>query len=188
MKKLFGKQSIVITLDVNKFLYDRLEKIAQTEFSVVEINCVDGTILTKALHDFPMLNIGAGNIIDTQQLETCYQAGVSFITSPGFIPAIAQTATIYSINYFPGVATLSEAMQALASGCQRVRPYPANRNFCTLLNKCLPMLDLFPAEIAWEEIENYLDLPGVAGVSVLNPESQHLRTSNKVLEHDLIKN
>ncbi len=173
--KLTDSQSIIITLDVDSYLFERLEQISRTDYSVVEINCVDQVLLKRVLHDFPKLRLGAGNVVSAQQLETCYQAGVNFITSPGFIPAIAQTANIYSINYLPGVATLSEAMQAMAIGCQHVRPYPGNLSFCTLLNKCLPLLRLFPAEIEWEEIEHFINLPAVVAVSILNPEITQLR-------------
>lgn len=172
--KLFGNQLIIVSLDVDALLFDRLEQISQAGFSVVEINCHEQTVLKKILNDFPNLRIGAGNIISTQQLEDCYQAGVHFISSPGFLPAIAQTAAIYSINYLPGIATISEAMQVMALGYHQARPYPANLTFCASLNKCLPMLRLFPAEIEWDEAEHYLSLPAVAAVSILNPEAKQL--------------
>lgn len=171
-----NSQSIIITLDVDELLFAKLEKIAQAGYSVVEINSVDQNLLTKAMQSFPMLRIGAGNIIDTQQLENCYHAGVAFITSPGFLPAIAQTANLYSINYLPGVATLSEAMQAMALGCHHVRPYPANFTLCKMLNKSLPLMRLFPAEVNWEQAEHYLGLPAVTAVSVLNPEMTRLHS------------
>jgi 2-dehydro-3-deoxyphosphogluconate aldolase/(4S)-4-hydroxy-2-oxoglutarate aldolase len=172
--KLFGNQSIIVSLDTDSLLLDRLKQIAQAGFSVVEINCCDQVLLKKILTDFPALRVGAGNVTSTQQLEECFQAGVHFASSPGFLPAIAQTASIYSFNYLPGIATLSEAMQVMALGYHQARPYPANLAFCASLNKCLPMLRLFPAEIEWDEAEHYLTLPAVAGVSVLNPESEHL--------------
>jgi len=176
MDKLIGSQSIIITLDVDAFLFEKLKQIADAGFSVVEINCIEQTLLRKVLNDFPMLRIGAGNIINTHQLEDCHQAGVDFITSPGFLPAIAQTANIYSINYLPGIATLSEAMHAMDLGCHNVRPFPANLAFCTHLNKCLPLLRLFPAEIDWEEAEHFLNLPSVAAVSIINPELKQLES------------
>lgn len=176
MDKLIGTQSIIITLDVDAFFFEKLKQIVQEGFYVVEINSHDPVVLKKALIEFPMLRIGAGNIINTQQLEDCYQAGVHFATSPGFLPEIAQTAAVYSLNYLPGVATPSEAMHALALGCQHVRPFPATLPFCTLLNNCLPLLRLFPAEIEWEEAEIFLNLPSVAAVSITNPEIKQLKT------------
>ena len=175
MDTLIGSQSIIITLDVDALLIERLKQIVQAGFSVVEINCIEDHLLKQVLRDFPMLRIGAGNVTDTQQLELYYQAGAHFITSPGFTLALAQTANIYSINYLPGVATISEAMQAISLGYHQVRPYPADLVFCTLLNKSLPEVRLFPAEIEWEEAEHFLNLPSVSAVSILNPESKQLR-------------
>jgi len=175
MENLIGTQSIIITLDVDKFLFEKLRQISDTGFSVIEINCIEQSLLRKILNDFPLLRIGSGNIINVQQLEDCHKAGVHFITSPGFLPAIAQTSAIYSINYLPGVATLSEAMHAIELGCKNVRPFPANLAFCSHLNKCLPLLRLFPAEIEWEEAEHFLNLPSVAAISILNPEVKQLQ-------------
>ena len=181
MDTLAENQSIIITLDVDGFLLDKLQQIADTGFSVVEINCVDQRLLTNVIHKFPRLRIGAGNIVTTQQLEDCYQAGVHFATSPGFLPEIAQTAGIYSINYLPGVATISEAMHALSLGCQQVRPFPADLAFCTLLNKYIPLLRLFPAEIEWDEVEHFLNLPAVSAVSIINPERKQLQALSSVV-------
>lgn len=175
MDSLVGHQSLIITLDVDPFLFNKLELIVKAGFSVVELNSVDVKLLKQILQDFPMLRIGAGNIITTQQLEDCYQTGIHFATSPGFLPAIAQTAQVYSMNYLPGVATLSEAMAAAALGCQNVRPFPATLPFCTLLNKYLPLLRLYPAEVEWEEVEHFLNLPAVASVSILNPELKQIQ-------------
>lgn len=174
--KLFDNQSIIITMDVDPYLFDKLRQIVKAGFSVVEINSSEPDILKKIIRDFPSLRIGAGNIINTQQLEDSYQAQVHFASSPGFLPAIAQTASIYSINYLPGVATLSEAMQVMALGYFQARPFPANLSFCASLNKCLPMLGLFPAEVEWDEAEHYLSLPSVKAVSISNPDSRFLET------------
>jgi 2-dehydro-3-deoxyphosphogluconate aldolase/(4S)-4-hydroxy-2-oxoglutarate aldolase len=175
MEKITGNQPIIITLDVDALLFDKLQLITELGYATVEINSVEQSLLTSALHHFPTLRIGAGNIVNTQQLEDCYQAGAHFVTSPGFLPAIAQTAGIYSINYLPGVATLSEAMCAASLGCQQVRPFPANLTFCTLLNKYMPLLRLFPAEVEWDQAEHFLNLPAVAAVSLINPESKQLQ-------------
>ena len=174
MDKLMDTQSIIITLDVDAHLFDKLKHISDAGFCVVEINSTEQTLLQKILREFPKLRIGSGNIITVKQLEDCHQAGVHFITSPGFLPSIVQTASLYSIHYLPGVATLSEAMHAIELGCQQVRPFPANLAFCTHLNKCLPLLRLFPAEIEWEEAEHFLNLPSVAAVSIINPERKQL--------------
>jgi 2-dehydro-3-deoxyphosphogluconate aldolase/(4S)-4-hydroxy-2-oxoglutarate aldolase len=172
--KLSGAQSVIITLDVDAFLFDKLKHISQAGFTVTEINTSEPTLFKKVLTDFPNLRIGAGNITSSQQLEDCYQAGVHFVTSPGFLSTLAQAASMYSINYLPSIATISEGMAAIALGCHHVRVFPANLSLCTILNKSLPLLRLFPAEIEWDYVEHFLNLPAVAAVSVLNPEIQQL--------------
>ena len=176
MDKLMGSQSIIVTLDVDALLLDKLQKIADIGLSVVEVNGLQQNLLARATEQFPMLRLGVGNVVNTQQLEDAYQAGASFATSPGFLPEIVQTANIYSMNYIPGVATPSEAMHAMSLGCHHVRPFPADLRFCTLLNKYLPLLRLFPAEIEWEEAEHFLNLPSVTAISLINPEYKQLES------------
>lgn len=173
-EKLYVNHSIIVNLDVDETLEPRLSQVVKAGFSTVEINSSDTETLKKLKLGFPNTKIGAGNVISTQQLENAYHAEVDFITSPGFLPAIAQTAAIYSIDYIPGVATISEAMQAFAIGCVKVRPYPANLVFCSALCKAIPELNLYPAEVEWDEAEHYLTLPAVKAVSILNPQSKQL--------------
>ena len=172
--KLNSAPSVIITLDVDAFLFDKLKQIAQAGFSVVEINASEPTLLKKAITDFPELRIGAGNIVTEQQLEDCYRANTHFVTSPGFLSTLAQAAAMHAINYLPSIATISEAMEAMALGHHHVRVYPANLSLCTVLNKALPLLRLYPAEIEWDHMEHFLTLPAVAAASILNPELKQL--------------
>ncbi|MBL7479816.1 multidrug DMT transporter permease [Legionella bononiensis] len=172
--KLMVNQPVIVSLDVDNLLFERVEQIKEAGFTTIEINSTDPQLLAQIIKQCPTIKIGACGIIDTQQLEQCYNAGVHFASSPGFLPAIAQTANVYSMNYLPGVATISEAMAALHLGFHQVRPFPASLAFCTLLNKCLPNLHLFPAEIEWEEAEHFLNLPAVAAVGIHNPDKKQL--------------
>ncbi len=174
VEKMLGNQSVIISLDIDNFLFDRLDQIANSDLDLVEINSADTNLLANIKTRYPSLKIGAGGIIDTQQLEQCYQAGVHFASSPGFLASIAQTASVYSMCYFPSVATISEAMAAANIGFKQVRPYPANLTFCNALSKYLPGLNLFPAEIDWNEAELFLNLPAVAAVIIHNPDHKQL--------------
>jgi 2-dehydro-3-deoxyphosphogluconate aldolase/(4S)-4-hydroxy-2-oxoglutarate aldolase len=173
--KLLNNQAIIVSLDVDNFLFDRLQQIVEAGFSLVEVNTTDQDLLSQMIKHVPNVKIGAGGIITTQQLEQCYSAGVHFASSPGFLQAIAQTANIYSMNYLPGVATVSEAMAAMSIGYKQVRPFPATLGFCSILNKSLPDLNLFPAEIEWDEAEHFLNLPAVRAVSIHNPDKKQLK-------------
>lgn len=168
-------QSVIVTLDVDPFLFDRLGQVSQAGFSSIEINTSDNTLLLAIREKYPHLRIGAGNILNVDQLQRAYEAGVHFATSPGLLPELVQTASIYNMHYLPGIATPSEAMQLLTLGCHHAKPYPADFSFCALLNKNLPMLRLYPAEIEWEEAERYLSMPSVAAIHLLNPSIKHLQ-------------
>jgi 2-dehydro-3-deoxyphosphogluconate aldolase / (4S)-4-hydroxy-2-oxoglutarate aldolase len=126
--------------------------------------------------EFPQMHIGAGTIINTQQLEDCYNAGVDFAVSPGFLPAIAQTASIYSIDYLPGIATISEAMQAYELGFKKLKVYPAmlvgGVEFIKCLGSVLPKLQLCPTGgIDQHNIKDFLCLKNVyaVGTSSITP-------------------
>lgn len=181
LDQLLGNQSVIISLDVDHFLFEKLAQITHTGFNLVEINSTDSTVLAQLINTYPNIKIGASGIVTTQQLEDCYQAGVHFASSPGFSPAIAQTANVYSMNYIPGVATISEAMAAMSFGYQHVRPFPATLPFCTLLNRCLQGLNLLPAEIEWDEVEHFLNLPAIAAVSIHNPDLKQLTALSTVI-------
>jgi|TARA_R110002126_G_scaffold1177_1_gene6992 2-dehydro-3-deoxyphosphogluconate aldolase/(4S)-4-hydroxy-2-oxoglutarate aldolase len=172
MAYLNTKQSLIITLDVDASLLSQLQQIEDAGFSVVELNNAEPAILTDVIKKYPGLRLGVSNILNTDQLEAVQKAGAHFGSSPGFMPSLIQTANIYNFHYLPGVATPSEAMQAAALGCQHVRPLPATLSFCTLLNKYLPNLRLFPADVTQKEAEKLLKLDSVSAVSVLNPELQ----------------
>lgn len=174
LENLISAQPIIITLDVDAVLFDQLQRVVDAGFSMVELNGIDMPLLRQVMDHFPLLRVGSGNITTAQQLEDCYHAKAHFVTSPGFLPELVQTAAIYSINYLPGIATFSEAMQAQAMGCQQIRPFPASLSFCSQLNKLFPLLRLFPAEIEREDIKHYLNLPAVAAVSMLNPDVLHV--------------
>lgn len=168
-------QSMMIALDVDAFLFDKLLNLSDAGFTVVELHGLEFSLLTNISAAFPHLCIGLGSIVSIQQLEEAYLAGAHFATSPGFLPELVQTADIYSMNYIPGVATPSEAMHAFSIGCQQVRPYPATFSLCSLLNNLLPSLRLFPADIEPSQAAQFLHLASVSAVSVLNPELSQLR-------------
>ena len=171
----------MISLDVDALLFNKLEELATANFSMVEINSSEPTILKKAIQDFPRLQIGVGNIINSQQLEDCCKAGVSFVSSPGLLAPLAQTAEMYSIKYIPGIATLSEGMQALALDKHNVKVYPTNQELCRALSKSLPLLRLFPAEVPLHEAKDYLRIPGVAAVTIANPQIKELKALSSEL-------
>ncbi len=176
MEQLIESNSLIVTLDVDNALFDKLNQVKGAGLSIVELNNVEPDILADALNTYPSLKLGVGNVLNTEELEAAYSAGAHFATSLGFMPELVQTASVYGFHYLPGVATFSEAMSAASLGCQHVRPFPATLTFCSHLSKYLPQLRLFPAEVSEADIPALLQLSNVNAVSTINPQLNQLNT------------
>ena len=75
---------------------------------------------------FPEMAIGAGTVINGAQAKEAIAAGASFVVSPGLSAEVAEVCRKASIPYFPGCATPTEIMQAIALGITTVKFFPAN--------------------------------------------------------------
>lgn len=75
---------------------------------------------------FPEMAIGAGTVINGTQAKEAIAAGASFVVSPGLSAEVAEVCREASIPYFPGCATPTEIMQAIALGITTVKFFPAN--------------------------------------------------------------
>ncbi len=75
---------------------------------------------------FPEMHIGAGTVINGAQAEQAIAAGATFIVSPGLSAEVAEVCKKADVPYFPGCATPTEIMQAIALGITTVKFFPAN--------------------------------------------------------------
>ena len=75
---------------------------------------------------FPEMHIGAGTVINGAQAEQAIAAGATFIVSPGLSAEVAEVCKKANVPYFPGCATPTEIMQAIALGITTVKFFPAN--------------------------------------------------------------
>lgn len=73
----------------------------------------------------PQLIVGAGTVLNRENLIAAKQAGARFAVAPGFHPAIVSEAAAISLPFFPGVATPSEIEQAMAMGCHVLKLFPS---------------------------------------------------------------
>lgn len=74
---------------------------------------------------FPQALIGAGTVLNTQQVQAVHAAGGSLIVSPNFNPAVVAQALALGMVVLPGVATPSEAFAALDAGAHGLKLFPA---------------------------------------------------------------
>ena len=74
---------------------------------------------------FPQALIGAGTVLNAQQVKDVHAAGGRLIVSPNFNPAVVAQALAMDMVVLPGVATPSEAFAALDAGAHGLKLFPA---------------------------------------------------------------
>ena len=73
----------------------------------------------------PQALIGAGTVLNAQQVKDVHAAGGRLIVSPNFNPAVVAQALALGMVALPGVATPSEAFAALDAGAHGLKLFPA---------------------------------------------------------------
>lgn len=105
------------------------------------------TQLKKMYHLSSGVVIGAGTVLDATTARLAIIAGAEFIVSPSFNLETAQICNLYQVPYLPGCMTITEMQQALMSGAEIVKLFPAN-NFEPELIKSvkapLPQINIMP--------------------------------------------
>jgi len=71
------------------------------------------------------LNVGAGTVCNTDDLDLAIMAGSQFIVTPILDPDVIRTCVSKGIPVFPGAYTPTEIYQAWKLGASMVKVYPA---------------------------------------------------------------
>ncbi len=74
---------------------------------------------------FPEILLGAGTLLDTDQVQRAKDAGATFGLAPGLNPNIIAKAKEIGLQFSPGVMTPSDVEQALSLGCKLLKFFPA---------------------------------------------------------------
>ncbi|MGV0085394.1 bifunctional 4-hydroxy-2-oxoglutarate aldolase/2-dehydro-3-deoxy-phosphogluconate aldolase [Rahnella aceris] len=78
--------------------------------------------------DVPEAILGAGTVLNAQQLQDVTDAGAQFAISPGLTDELLAAATAGSIPLIPGISTVSELMLGLDHGLREFKFFPAEAN------------------------------------------------------------
>jgi 2-dehydro-3-deoxyphosphogalactonate aldolase len=73
----------------------------------------------------PAALIGAGTVLNAQQVQDVHAAGGRLVVAPNFNPAVVAQALTLGMVVLPGVATPTEAMSALDAGAHGLKLFPA---------------------------------------------------------------
>jgi len=74
---------------------------------------------------FPQALIGAGTVLNVQQVKDVHAAGGRLVVAPNFNPAVLAQALALNMVVLPGVATPTEAFAALDAGAHGLKLFPA---------------------------------------------------------------
>lgn len=72
--------------------------------------------------------VGAGTVLDADQLDRALDAGARFIVSPGLTKKLGKAAVRADVPFLPGIATAADIMRGLDLGLDRFKFFPAEAN------------------------------------------------------------
>ncbi|PUE20163.1 2-dehydro-3-deoxy-6-phosphogalactonate aldolase [Limnohabitans sp. WS1] len=104
------------------------EALVSSGFAIIEVplNSPEPLHSIAALTKlFPQTLIGAGTVLNAQQVKEVHAAGGRLVVAPNFNPAVVAQALALNMVVLPGVATPTEAFAALDAGAHGLKLFPA---------------------------------------------------------------
>ena len=113
--------------------------------------------------------VGAGTVLNADQLAEVDRLGCAFAVSPGTTPALLEAAADCAVPLLPGAATASEAMLLLEAGYRFQKFFPAEPaggvSYLSALASPLPQIRFCPTGgISPGNASAYLALPNVVTI------------------------
>ena len=117
----------------------------------------------------PGLLVGAGTVVEPDQVDAVADAGARFVVSPGHDPDVVARARSRGIPAVPGTSTATEVQLARRSGLRVLKVFPAGAVGGTALLAGLagpfPDVAFVPTGgIGERDLADYLAVPAVAAV------------------------
>lgn len=81
--------------------------------------------IAKVRQAFPDMLVGAGTVLEPEQLVRARAAGAQFGVAPGLNERVVQKAAELNMPFMPGVMTPSEVERALGLDCKLLKFFPA---------------------------------------------------------------
>jgi 2-dehydro-3-deoxyphosphogluconate aldolase/(4S)-4-hydroxy-2-oxoglutarate aldolase len=81
----------------------------------------------RRMAEVPGAVVGAGTVLDAEQLQSAVQAGAEFLVSPGYSDSVAEAARGAGVPWLPGTGTAGEVMRAREAGFKRLKFFPAEQ-------------------------------------------------------------
>jgi 2-dehydro-3-deoxyphosphogalactonate aldolase len=104
------------------------EALVSSGFAIIEVplNSPEPLKSIAALtQQFPQTLIGAGTVLNAQQVKDVHAAGGRLVVAPNFNSAVVAQALALNMVVLPGVTTPTEAFAALDAGAHGLKLFPA---------------------------------------------------------------
>jgi len=118
----------VIVLDDEALAEPLAEALLNAGLPVMEITfrtTAAEAAIKRIAKKFPNILLGAGTVLNVEQVQRARDAGAKFLVSPGTHPATVAAAHNAGLTIIPGVCTPSEVETALSLGCKLLKFFPA---------------------------------------------------------------
>lgn len=118
----------VVVLDSAEHAEPLAEALLAGGLDIMEITfrtAAAGESIQRIAARFPEILLGAGTLLEKDQVKRAKDAGAVFGLAPGFNPEIVAAAKDAGLQFSPGVMTPSEVEGALAFGCKLLKFFPA---------------------------------------------------------------
>lgn len=165
----------VVTLRIEAEARRLCELLIANGFRGVEITFREEgaeKIIELIKKEYPDMVLGAGTVLNIENLKKAILAGADFAVSPGLNPKVVKEANKEDFSFFPGVATPTEIEQGLEIGIDIFKFFPAEASGGIKLLKTIYApyrhlgVQFIPTGgIDKDNMNNYLKLPEVLAVA-----------------------
>lgn len=117
-----------------------------------------------------LIKVAAGTVVSPKQVEEVLGAGAVFAVSPSFRQETLSEALMQGLPYLPGIATPTEAHQALDGGATVLKVFPVHTlggvKFIEALSSVFPTAKFMPSGgVSGSNASDYLSVDSVIAVS-----------------------
>lgn len=118
----------VVVLDDVEHAEPLAEALLSAGLDIVEITFrteAAEACIRRIAERYPEVLLGAGTLLEQDQVKRARDAGAVFGLAPGLNPTIVDAAQAVGMEFSPGVMSPSEVEQALALNCKLLKFFPA---------------------------------------------------------------
>lgn len=113
--------------------------------------------------------VGAGTVIEGDQVRASVDAGAAFLVSPGYVPSVAAAVGTSATPWLPGASTPTEALRLRDAGASMVKLFPAaalgGPPYVAALAAVVGLRVVPTGGVTAADAGDYLAVPGVVAVA-----------------------